>query len=72
VLEQLVAAAVDVLQVANWQRAGKRSAPRPKPVRRPQPPGKRRGTVSDDEVGAKILDFMERRKAELDRMGGER
>lgn len=31
----LLADIVDVLQAANWQRIGKRSAPRPKPVSRP-------------------------------------
>jgi hypothetical protein len=36
--EHLLAAAVDVLQQANWQRAGNRSAPRPKPLRRPGVP----------------------------------
>lgn len=31
----LLAAAVDQLAVANWQRQGKASAPRPKPIQRP-------------------------------------
>jgi hypothetical protein len=33
--EYLLAAAVDVLAVANWQRQGKKGAPRPKPLPRP-------------------------------------
>jgi hypothetical protein len=33
--EQLLAGAVDVLQAANWQRAGKKTAAKPKPVPRP-------------------------------------
>lgn len=32
---QLLAAAVDVLAVANWQRAGDKNNPRPKPIPRP-------------------------------------
>lgn len=32
---QLVAALVDLTQIANWQRAGKKSAPKPKPIERP-------------------------------------
>jgi hypothetical protein len=33
--DHLVAAAVDELAVANWQRQGKKGAPRPKPLPRP-------------------------------------
>lgn len=33
--DQLLAAIVDILQVGNWQRAGKKSAPKPKPIPRP-------------------------------------
>lgn len=33
--EYLLAAAVDALNAANWQRSGKASSPRPKPVPRP-------------------------------------
>lgn len=32
---QLLAVVADALHVANWQRGGKRSAPRPKPIKRP-------------------------------------
>lgn len=31
----MLASIIDVLQVSNWQRAGKKSNPRPKPLRRP-------------------------------------
>lgn len=43
-VEHLLAAAVDVLQQANWQRAGNRNAPKPQPLRRPgqAQPGERR------------------------------
>lgn len=33
--DQLLAAVADLLQVGNWQRQNKRSAPRPKPLQRP-------------------------------------
>lgn len=33
--EQLLATAVDVLQMANWQRGGDKKARRPKPIPRP-------------------------------------
>lgn len=35
VAEYLLAQVVDLLAGANWQRAGKKSAPKPKPVNRP-------------------------------------
>lgn len=31
----LLASVIDVLNVANWQRVGKKSAPKPKPIPRP-------------------------------------
>lgn len=42
---QIMAMAVDVLQIANWQRAGKKTAPRPKPLPRPwlKPKGQQLG-----------------------------
>lgn len=42
----LLAAAVDLLALANWQRQGKKTAPKPKPVPRPVPEG------SDRRIGA--------------------
>lgn len=35
VTDQLLAVIADLLQVGNWQRAGKKSAPKPKPIQRP-------------------------------------
>lgn len=35
ITDYLLAAAVDALQAGNWQRSGKRNAPKPKPVPRP-------------------------------------
>lgn len=45
VTDQLLAAVVDLLQAGNWQRAGKKSAPKPKPLRRPweRPKGRKLG-----------------------------
>lgn len=42
--EQLLAAVLDALNVANWQRQGDKRAKRPKPIRRPgvAEPGERR------------------------------
>lgn len=34
-VEHLLASVVDLLAAGNWQRGGKKHAPRPKPVRRP-------------------------------------
>lgn len=46
VRDQLLAAIYDLLQVANWQRVGKRSAPKPKPLQRPweRPRGRKLGS----------------------------
>lgn len=43
--DQLLAAVVDLLQVSNWQRAGKKHAPKPKRLRRPweKPKGRQLG-----------------------------
>jgi len=46
-----LAAVVDILQLANWQRAGKKSNPRPKPLKRPGDKN-RVGTV-----GRSVADF---------------
>ena len=49
---QLLAAAVDTLAVANWQRQGDRNAPRPEPIPRPGVEGfsKAVGAVSDEDA----------------------
>lgn len=45
VTDQLLAAVTDLLQVGNWQRQNKKSAPKPKPLTRPweKPKGRRFG-----------------------------
>lgn len=45
VTDQLLAATVDLLGAGNWQRAGKKSAPKPKPLQRPweRPKGRKLG-----------------------------
>ncbi len=56
--DHLLATVVDVLAIANWQRQGKKGAPRPKPVRRPGvgPQEERFGgeAMSTDEVEAAL------------------
>lgn len=46
VTDQLLAAIVDLLQNANWQRQGKPHAPKPKPLQRPweKPRGRKLGS----------------------------
>jgi hypothetical protein len=46
----LLAGAVDALQIANWQRPGKRSAPKPKPVERPGEKAARSKTLGADPI----------------------
>jgi len=48
VTDHLLAAVVDVLQAANWQRAGDSKAPRPKPIPRP-------GDVKADDARADLI-----------------
>jgi hypothetical protein len=58
--EHLLAGIYDLLATANWQRGGKKSAPRPKPLPRPgvKPPGvvRKYGTESMpiDEMQARL------------------
>lgn len=59
-VEHLLAAAVDALHGANWQRSSRRGAPRPKPVPRPGV-GAKRESFSGESVP---LDEMKRRFAE--------
>ncbi|MGO3844472.1 hypothetical protein [Agrococcus casei] len=47
--DQILAGIFDLLAHANWQRAGKRHAPRPKPLQRPWE--KRRGR----QIGSKPI-----------------
>lgn len=46
VTDQLLAALIDLLQIGNWQRAGKKHAPKPKPFQRPweKPRGRKFGS----------------------------
>jgi hypothetical protein len=60
-VEHLLAAAVDALNGANWQRAGRRGAPRPKPVQRPGVAGVDRQEFKGESVS---LDEMKARFAE--------
>ena len=55
-LEHLTAAAVDALRVANWQRSGRRGAPRPKPIQRPGQGPQRFGTPVPVDRMRQILD----------------
>lgn len=55
VTDYLLAAAVDALNAANWQRAGDKKAHRPKPLPRPVPP---RRLTPDQE--ARLRDFRRR------------
>lgn len=58
-VEHLAAVQADLLAAANWQRAGKKNAPRPKPIPRPgiKPAGERhRGTPRPVREVRRILD----------------
>lgn len=58
--EHLLATLIDVGQIANWQRAGKRAGPRPKPLLRP---GQRRRigtTVLSLDAMDKLLGYSPR------------
>lgn len=57
--EHLLAAAVDALRVANWQRTGKKAG-RPKPIVRPGHGPKRYGTRHSIEDMRRILDEWDR------------
>lgn len=46
VVEHLLAATVDALNTANWQRAGKKGSARPKPVKRPGTKQQKFGTAA--------------------------
>lgn len=47
--DHLLAAVVDAVQIGNWQRAGKKSLPKPKPVQRPGSKGKTK-TIGSDPI----------------------
>jgi hypothetical protein len=58
ITEHLLAAAVDALNAANWQRAGDKKLPRPKPI--PRPGTDRRLSV---EMAERLRDFQRRHAA---------
>jgi hypothetical protein len=59
--EYLLAAAVDALNVANWQRQRKKGAKRPKPITRPGDGPKKYGTKHSIPEMRRILDEWGRR-----------
>lgn len=63
--EHLIAVAIDVLNMANWQRGGGRRSNRPKPIPRPgvQDPNVTR-LVGRSQSVESLRAFLERRKAE--------
>lgn len=46
---QLLASVIDALHVGNWQRGGRKSAPKPKPIKRPWEKPKGR-TIGKDPI----------------------
>lgn len=52
VVEHLLAASVDALNVANWQRQGRKNSPKPKPVKRP-------GSSKDRKFGTGAIPVSE-------------
>ena len=52
VVEHLLASTVDALNAANWQRAGKKTNPKPKPVQRP-------GLKKDKKFGSNAIPISE-------------
>lgn len=59
--DHLLALVVDVLQVANWQRAGDKRAKRPEPLPRPGMPGRaRRSALSPAQMRRRLHDLARR------------
>lgn len=50
--QELLATIVDLLAVANWQRPGKKNAPKPKRIKRP-------GSTEDKRIGSKPIPLSE-------------
>lgn len=59
--EAMLAATVDLLQAANWQRGGNKNAPRPKPWPRPGVVDPNRKRFGDRKMS--VADFEKRRQA---------
>lgn len=57
---QILAEATDALNMANWQRGGKRSAPRPKPIPRPWLKAKNTTLGSDPIPISKFNDWWDK------------
>lgn len=65
--EQILAGIFDGIQGGNWQRAGNKNAPRPKPMPRPGVGPKRAKRPVDDPAAVPVTDIraeMERRRAQ--------
>lgn len=58
--EHLLATVIDVLQIANWQRAGKKGGPRPKPIPRPGDRKRIGTTVLSLDAMDKLLGYSPR------------
>lgn len=58
--EHLLATVIDVLQVGNWQRAGKKGSPRPKPITRPGDRKRIGTTVLSLDAMDKLLGYSPR------------
>lgn len=59
--EHLLALIVDVLQIANWQRAGDKRAKRPEPLPRPgMAGGPRRSDLTPAQMRRRLHDFARR------------
>jgi hypothetical protein len=70
--EQLLAAIFDLLNLANWQRAGNPNTPRPKPLRRPGASGRSYGrTDLDPEKARQILTGYSRGDYDKEATDGE-
>lgn len=64
-VEHLTAAVIDLLRVGNWQRAGNKRAPRPKPIPRPG-----EGRPGEERIGGDAMTPEELNKR-LAMAGGE-
>jgi len=59
ITDQLLALIYDVLNIGNWQRAGKRSAPKPKPLLRPWQKAKSTSLGSDPIPISEFADWWD-------------
>lgn len=62
--EHLLAAILNTLRDANWQRAGDKNRPRPEPVLPPSAqPRSTRSALTPEEMHARLVDLQRRRRA---------